>query len=369
LGVPSLVLESSEKLRVYGFGLTTWTNGWKALDALGVGDILRRQHLCLTSCGNVEVRCVLRELMVEALANELPSGTIRFSSKLIAIEDSGISKKLHLEDGTSIKAKVLIGCDGINSVVAKWLGFKETCFTGRYCVRACAKLGSDDNDGLEPNFMHFFGKGFRSGFLPCDHKTFYWFFTWTPTSQEMEMAKSPNKMKQFVLSKLEKAPSDIRSIIERTEAEDIFTSPLKYRPQWELMRENISKGNVCIAGDAFHPMAPDIAQGGCCSLEDAVALARCVAEAFDKKKNVDYYYDNEEEKEKEVYKRVEAGLEKYANERRWRSIDISLTSLVIGYFVQGDLDFISHLRDKYFASLLANVMLNKSDFDCGRLLL
>jgi len=45
--VRSLVLEYSDSLRVTGFGLTTWTNAWKALDALGVGDILRNQHLQL----------------------------------------------------------------------------------------------------------------------------------------------------------------------------------------------------------------------------------------------------------------------------------------------------------------------------------
>ncbi|RDX72837.1 Monooxygenase 2, partial [Mucuna pruriens] len=33
--------------RVTGFALTTWTNAWKALDAVGVGDILRQQHVQL----------------------------------------------------------------------------------------------------------------------------------------------------------------------------------------------------------------------------------------------------------------------------------------------------------------------------------
>jgi len=47
LGVRSLVLEYSDSLRVSGFALTTWTNAWKALDALGVGDILRHQHIQL----------------------------------------------------------------------------------------------------------------------------------------------------------------------------------------------------------------------------------------------------------------------------------------------------------------------------------
>lgn len=47
LGVRSLVLESADSLRVTGFALTTWTNAWKALDAVGVGAILRQQHVQL----------------------------------------------------------------------------------------------------------------------------------------------------------------------------------------------------------------------------------------------------------------------------------------------------------------------------------
>lgn len=44
LGIRSLVLESSDCLKVTGFAFTTWNNAWKALDALGVADSLRQQH-------------------------------------------------------------------------------------------------------------------------------------------------------------------------------------------------------------------------------------------------------------------------------------------------------------------------------------
>jgi len=47
LGVESLVLESSDSLRVGGFALTIWKNAWKVLDVVGVGDILRHQHIQL----------------------------------------------------------------------------------------------------------------------------------------------------------------------------------------------------------------------------------------------------------------------------------------------------------------------------------
>jgi len=45
---------------------------------------------------------------LEALVNELPRGTIRYSSKVVGIEESGFYKILHLADGTSIKTKVNI---------------------------------------------------------------------------------------------------------------------------------------------------------------------------------------------------------------------------------------------------------------------
>ncbi|CAB4321214.1 unnamed protein product [Prunus armeniaca] len=41
LGIRSLVLESSDSLRTTGFEFSTWTNAWKALDALSIGDTLR----------------------------------------------------------------------------------------------------------------------------------------------------------------------------------------------------------------------------------------------------------------------------------------------------------------------------------------
>lgn len=163
--------------------------------------------------------------MLEALANDLPSGTVRYSSKVVLIEESGFFKFVHLADGEIIKAKVkkphksqiyardcpyvdnlfdgfcirayiyicyiynlcenenqvLIGCDGVNSVVAKWLGFKKPAFTGRSAIRGMANF--ENRHGLEPLFMQFFGHGVRSGAMPCDDKSVYWFFTWAPSTQ------------------------------------------------------------------------------------------------------------------------------------------------------------------------------------------
>ena len=44
-GVRSVVLESSPERRTSGFAFFTWTNAFRALDALGVGDKMRSQHV------------------------------------------------------------------------------------------------------------------------------------------------------------------------------------------------------------------------------------------------------------------------------------------------------------------------------------
>jgi 2-polyprenyl-6-methoxyphenol hydroxylase-like FAD-dependent oxidoreductase len=44
-GVRSVVLESSPALRASGFAFATWPNAFRALDALGVGDKIRKLHV------------------------------------------------------------------------------------------------------------------------------------------------------------------------------------------------------------------------------------------------------------------------------------------------------------------------------------
>ena len=75
---------------------------------------------------------------------------------------------------------MLIGCDGVNSVVAKWLGFEKPVFTGRSAFRGYADFKS--GHAFKPEFRQFVGKGVRSGFFPCDDHIVYWFLTWFPSS-------------------------------------------------------------------------------------------------------------------------------------------------------------------------------------------
>jgi len=74
---------------------------------------------------------------------------------------------------------VLIGCDGVNSVVANWLGLQKPVYSGRSAIRGFVEY--PEKHGYQPKFHAYFGGGVRFGFLPSDEKSLYWFCTFTPS--------------------------------------------------------------------------------------------------------------------------------------------------------------------------------------------
>ncbi|CAI9763822.1 unnamed protein product [Fraxinus pennsylvanica] len=383
LGIRSLVLESSDSLRISGFALTMWSNAWRALDALGIGEYLRTKSVQIhgfqifspesslpssekprqaeVNLGNTEVRCVKRKDLLETLEKELPKGTIRYSSKLVSIEQSGNFKLVHLADGSVIKTKVLIGCDGINSTVAKWLGLQNPVNVGRSAIRGF--LNYPNGHGFEAKFHTYFGGGVRYGFIPCDDKSIYWFCTLTASIFNYdENEQNPLKMKQFVLSNIQNAPKRVSDIVERTELDCISYAPLKFRSPWNILLGHIVQDNVCVVGDALHPMTPDIGQGGCSALEDSVILAKCLAEALLTKAS-----DNAEEDGE--YGKMERGLQKYAKERRWRSFSLISMAYIVGMIQESNGKVMSFLRKSFLSKYSVGIVTKMADFDCGKLMI
>jgi 2-polyprenyl-6-methoxyphenol hydroxylase-like FAD-dependent oxidoreductase len=118
-------------------------------------------------------------VLLEALAEELATDSIRFSSRLAAIQsleqggDASMAA-VHLEDGTTIKSKVLIGSDGVHSLVARWLGLAELVHSGRSAVRGLAVF--PQGHGFKQEFPIFMDENNRAGFVPLNDRQLYWFF-------------------------------------------------------------------------------------------------------------------------------------------------------------------------------------------------
>ncbi|KAI3816974.1 hypothetical protein L1987_10760 [Smallanthus sonchifolius] len=300
----------------------------QCLDAVGIGDTLRQKSTQMKGEG-YESRCVRRKDLLETIVNELPLKTIRYSSKVATIDELGRFKL------------VLIGCDGVNSVVAKWLGLKTPVSVGRSAIRGLVDF--PNGSGLDPMFYVKFGGGVRFGFLPVMTRPCTGFAHSprlkfhlvshsnvsslnTESWDEEDWQVNPIKMKQFVLSSINKMPQEAQDVVERTELSSISYAPLKFRLPWNV-------------------------------LFDSVVLGRCLGEVFLKKTN----------EEDDEFERTKKGLEKYGKERRWRSFSLVSVAYCVGFMQQSKGMMMSLLRKVWFSSYTPSAFLKMANFDCGNL--
>ncbi|ONM57402.1 FAD/NAD(P)-binding oxidoreductase family protein [Zea mays] len=307
LGVGAAVLEQGDALRAGGTSLTLFKNGWRVLDAIGVADELRPKYLriqgcvplplvafhfqqdavrgsslcvlsCTCYCYRQEVRAVERRALLETLASKLPPGAISFSSKLKSISEQGrAGTLLELEDGRQILAKIVVGCDGVNSPIARWMGFSEPRYVGHMAFRGLAEYA--DGQPFEPKVNYIYGRGVRAGFVPVSATKVYWFICFNRQDPGPKIT-DPTALKTEALELVRGWPSDLLAVMRSTPEGAVVRTPLVDRWLWPGLAPAASRGGrVVLAGDAWHPMTPNLGQGACCALEDAIVLARRLADA------------------------------------------------------------------------------------------
>uniref|UniRef100_A0A2N9HJC5 FAD-binding domain-containing protein n=1 Tax=Fagus sylvatica TaxID=28930 RepID=A0A2N9HJC5_FAGSY len=305
------------------------------------------------------IRTVHRKALLEALAEELPGDTIRYSSKLKSIvnqaEEGSSYAVIHMENGASIKAKALVGCDGVHSVVARWLGLTPPVQSGRWAVRGLAIF--PEGHGLNHEAQQFVTIGKRAGFISLNDKELYWFLTIKFSSKGEEMAHDPELIKRQVTENFAKEfPELYLNIVQHSDLSTVSWAPLIFRFPWDMILGNVSKGNITVAGDAMHPMTPDLGQGGCLALEDAVVLGRHIGDLIIRNKKL------------VAGDQMAEALEKYVKERRWRAAGLITRSYLSGWVQQdGSGWLMKFLRDKVFYGRFFTKFFHVTNYDCGKL--
>ncbi|XP_022159476.1 uncharacterized protein LOC111025881 isoform X2 [Momordica charantia] len=371
LGVRSLVLEQAESLRTGGASLTLFKNGWRALDAIGVGNVLRTQFLEIQGMvvkseegkqlrsftfkdedESQEVRAVERRILLETLASQLPSGTIQFSSKLEAIQRTDQDElKLELVDGTQLIAKIVIGCDGIRSPVARWMGFSEPKYAGHCAFRGLANY--PDGQPHEPKVNNIYGRGLRAGYVPVSATKIYWFICYNNSSPGPKIT-DPAVLKQQAKELVRNWPSDLLNIMDTTPDETLSRTPLVDRWLWPAVSPPVSSGRVVLVGDAWHPMTPNLGQGACCALEDAVVLARKLTAAL---------------KSGSGTPSVEEAMRSYGTERWPRVFPLTVRANMVGSALQWENPVVCSVRNNVVIPKLVRLgpLLEHTNFDCNAL--
>ncbi|MFB9806086.1 FAD-dependent monooxygenase [Haladaptatus pallidirubidus] len=169
-------------------------------------------------------------------------------------------------DGTQIEPDILIGTDGINSVVRDAVAPNvEPRALDSIVHRAIATV--DLPEQHRTRGIEVWGEGTYAGGAPIDADRFYWFATAPESTAEGRTDSRPTKA--MLRELFSEYPAPIPSVVESLDTDAVFSTGLADVPPLEQWH----RGSVVVAGDAAHGMLPFAGQGAAQAIEDALTLA------------------------------------------------------------------------------------------------
>ena len=288
-GLAFSVFERVEELVEVGAGLTLWANALRALHKLGLTDMLETVGKPLTrSCILSWQGEILAETPVEALTKRfgtplvavhradlqaallsaLAEGVVQTGATCTGFQQDDKEVRAHLADRQEVAGDLLLGADGIHSTIRRQLfGATPPRYAGYTAWRGVAQIAP--RQWGEQMATETWGKGRRFGLVPLSQGRMYWFATLnTPEG----MRDKERGRKQELLGLFHTCHDPVPAVIEATAEATILRNDIYDRPPLH----HWSQGRVTLLGDAAHPMTPNMGQGACQAMEDAVALAMCL---------------------------------------------------------------------------------------------
>ena len=272
-GIPFTLYERAPEIREAGAGMMIWPNASRVLRELGVLDdiiahsgrntnfLVRSQHgrvLMNIPLGEFDVPalCTCRSDLLAALLAKLPPDSIRLGHELSRLDARRSSVILHFTNGESAEHAAVIGADGIRSRVRRELfGSMEPVDHGYDVWRGIASY-SGDAIAAGCN-SESWGRGQRFGILNTGRDRITWYAAAASNQPERNLSEMFRDWHQPISELIGSTQT-----ILRNRALDL--APL---PRW-------SQGAVTLLGDAAHPCTPNLGQGCCMAIEDAMVLAK-----------------------------------------------------------------------------------------------
>lgn len=238
------------------------------LARIKLGDFARREY------GAPYITIHRGDLHAEQIA-VLPKDRLHFDYCLTDIVERDDHVLLTFANGRQITAGLVIGADGINSMIReKLLGVERPRFSGWVGHRALVDMDKLRATGLDyercvkwwweqsRHIMAYATKGDGSE---------YYYVTGVPVDgweHDTGFVDSSRDEMDAIFG--DDAHPMVRGLIDATT--EVTKWPFWNRDPMSLW----SRGRLCLLGDACHPMRPHMAQGACMAIEDAAVLTRAL---------------------------------------------------------------------------------------------
>lgn len=295
-GIPCEVFEQASFFADAGAGIQISPNGARILHRLGLADTLQKRSSQAwaietrrwqddTVLGRTELgpgcvarfgapyyliqRADLHRTLVEAL----PAGTIRQGVVCTHVVEQDNGAVLHFRDGTTVTADLVIGADGIHSVVRRGLIADTPIFSGFTVYRGLVPIDRVPHLFDRPQVLFWLGPGGHVTSYPIVSRQLIHFSAviaspdWDP-----KVWSAPGQVADAVAA-FQGWTDTVRDLIG---AADTVT-------RWALFdREPTGRWHgqrTVLVGDAAHPMLPFMSQGANQAIEDAATLVTLLVRA------------------------------------------------------------------------------------------
>jgi 2-polyprenyl-6-methoxyphenol hydroxylase-like FAD-dependent oxidoreductase len=289
-GVEVTVLERRRELEraAGGAGLMVWHNGMSCLDKLGVADdarargteidrfefrtwrgapLMRWDVAGLTQELGAPTIGINRTDLHLALVDALEPGALRLGDACTGFEhdEGGVTAKL--ASGATVDGDVLIGADGLNSALRTQLfGPRKPRYAGYTTWRGVLDFPEEEG-APSGDARKLWGPGRRLLFYRVGDGKLYWLALTRAREGEQD---PPGGHREAVLEHHRGWEAPVEAMLEATDEAAIDRldivdhNPLR---RW-------GEGRVTLLGDSAHAMTPNMGQGACQAMEDAIVLAQ-----------------------------------------------------------------------------------------------
>ena len=282
------VYEQAPALCEVGAGLVLWPNACKALDRLGLLPAMRAVSVPF---GESEIKTWhgdhLAALTSPELDNKLTGGALIHRSQLLSVLTQGLKTPvIHLSarcvgvrqesdhvtalfrDGREASGDLLIGADGVHSAVRSHLfGDVPLRYAGYTVWRGITDVNIDQQIGTES-----WGPGMRFGCRTTTRGRVYWYATANIPEHQPD---NPQGRKAELQTRFRGWHSPVEAILAASDESHILRNAIynmAFLKRWSV-------GRTTLLGDATHPLTPNLGQGACQAIEDAVTLAKLLGSA------------------------------------------------------------------------------------------
>ena len=296
------MFERADELREVGAGLVLSSNAMKALDRLEVASAVQSASSPIEVSeirswrGSVLVRSPMGKLgrkygaptvgihrsdLHRVLLNRLGDGVVRLGAQCEGFQQDGAGVTARFSDGQEERADLIVGADGLHSVVrVQLLGGENPRYSGYTSWRGVA----DFEHGAFPPGLLFeaWGRGERFGMVPMGQGRVYWYATRNAPEggQNGDWVSKGEVMAQF-----HDWFTPIPEVIDATEESAILRADIFDRKPVKRWGQQ----KITLLGDAAHPATPDLGQGASQAIEDAVVLAWILSEPGDVQRSLRLY--------------------------------------------------------------------------------